>query len=157
MLHFDHIIIQFTYSALKMASSDRVPIKRFGDGRLYNTEADTYVSLMDLADMLVNGKRIVAEDAETGENITCDILDLLIPPHLREIGSLAQPSEGPKGRSKTFKHDGPLPAGVGDQISVARNSDRTSSRHASGPSLTRLCHSMIIGFAGERHSYGDVW
>jgi hypothetical protein len=31
--------------------------------------------------MLVNGKRIVAEDAETGENITGDILDLLVPPN----------------------------------------------------------------------------
>ena len=75
--------IQFTRSALKMAPPYRVAIKRFGDGRLYNTEADTYVSLPDLADMLVNGKRIVAEDAETGEDITGDILDLLIPPHLR--------------------------------------------------------------------------
>ena len=62
----------------------RVAIKRFGDGRLYNTEADTHVSLTDLADMLVNGKRIVAEDAETGEDITGDILDLLIPSHLRD-------------------------------------------------------------------------
>jgi polyhydroxyalkanoate synthesis regulator protein len=67
-----------------MAPPDRVPIKRFGDGRLYNTEADTYVSLTDLADMLVNGKRIVAEDAETGEDITGDILDLLVPPNRRD-------------------------------------------------------------------------
>ena len=44
----------------------RVPIKRFDDGRPYNTEADTYVSLTELADMLVNGKHIVAEEAETG-------------------------------------------------------------------------------------------
>jgi polyhydroxyalkanoate synthesis regulator protein len=64
-----------------MAPPDRVPIKRFGDGRLYNTEADTYVSLTDLADMLVNGTRIVAEDAETGEDITGDVLDLLVPPN----------------------------------------------------------------------------
>ena len=76
--------IQFTCSALKMAAPYKVAIKRFGDGRLYNTEADTYVSLTDLADMLVNGKRIVAEDAKTGEDITGDILDLLIPPHLRD-------------------------------------------------------------------------
>jgi len=77
--------IQFTQcSALKMAPPYRVAIKRFGDGRLYNTEADTYVSMTDLADMLVNGKRIVAEDAETGEDITGDILDLLTPPHLRD-------------------------------------------------------------------------
>jgi hypothetical protein len=34
--------------------------------------------------MLVNGKHIVAEDAETGEDITYDILKLLIPPHLRD-------------------------------------------------------------------------
>ena len=67
-----------------MKMAHRVPIKRFGDGRLYNTEADTYVSLTDLADMLVNGKHIVAEDAETGEDITYDVLELLIPPHLRD-------------------------------------------------------------------------
>lgn len=81
-----------------MAPPYRVPIKRFGDGRLYNTEADTYVSLTDLADMLVNGERIVAEDAETGEDITGDILDLL--ERRRRVGPLAQPVEGPKGRSK---------------------------------------------------------
>ena len=69
---------------MKMAAPYKVAIKRFGDGRLYNTEADTYVSLTDLADMLVNGKHIVAEDAETGEDITYDILKLLIPPHLRD-------------------------------------------------------------------------
>jgi hypothetical protein len=32
---------------------------------------------------VLNPTLIVAEDAETGEDITGDILDLLIPPHLR--------------------------------------------------------------------------
>jgi hypothetical protein len=32
---------------------------------------------LDLADMLVNGIRIIAEDAETGEDDTSEILDRL--------------------------------------------------------------------------------
>ena len=78
--------MQFGCSALKMAEPDRVLIKRYGDDRLYNTESGTFVSLTDLADMLVNGKRIVAEDAETGENITGNILDLIIQQNLRDGG-----------------------------------------------------------------------
>jgi polyhydroxyalkanoate synthesis regulator protein len=52
-------------------------IKRENKSRLYNTESMTYVSLSDLADMLVEGKRIVVQDAGTGEDITSEILDLL--------------------------------------------------------------------------------
>jgi polyhydroxyalkanoate synthesis regulator protein len=48
-----------------------VLIRREGDNRLYNTE------LSDVADMLVNGQRIVVEDAATGEDITSEILDKL--------------------------------------------------------------------------------
>jgi polyhydroxyalkanoate synthesis regulator protein len=54
-----------------------VLIKREGDGGLYNSESGAYVSLSDLADMLVDGRRIVVQDVETGEDITSEILDLL--------------------------------------------------------------------------------
>jgi len=37
----------------------------------------TYVSFVDLSDMLVRGERIVVQDAQTGEDITSEILDLL--------------------------------------------------------------------------------
>jgi polyhydroxyalkanoate synthesis regulator protein len=54
-----------------------VLIEREGDNRLYNTESKNYVSLSDLADMLVNGLRIVVQDAKTGEDVTSEILDRL--------------------------------------------------------------------------------
>jgi polyhydroxyalkanoate synthesis regulator protein len=59
-----------------------VLIRREGDKRLYNTERMTYVSLSDVADVLVNGQRIVVEDAATGEDVTSEILDeILDKPH----------------------------------------------------------------------------
>jgi polyhydroxyalkanoate synthesis regulator protein len=59
-----------------------VLIRREDDKRLYNTERMTYVSLSDVADVLVNGQRIVVEDAATGEDVTSEILDeILDKPH----------------------------------------------------------------------------
>jgi polyhydroxyalkanoate synthesis regulator protein len=59
-----------------------VLIRREGDKRLYNTERMTYVALSDVADVLVNGQRIVVEDAATGEDVTSEILDeILDKPH----------------------------------------------------------------------------
>jgi len=57
--------------------STRVLIETQGDDRLYNPESRTHVSLSDLADMLVKGQRIIVEDAETGEDVTSEILDEL--------------------------------------------------------------------------------
>jgi len=57
--------------------SKKVLIERQRDNRLYDTESMTDVSLADLADMLMNGRRIIVEDAETGEDVTSDILDEL--------------------------------------------------------------------------------
>jgi polyhydroxyalkanoate synthesis regulator protein len=57
--------------------SRTVLIERKGDNRLYNTESKCHVSLSDLADMLVKGLRIIVEDAETGEDVTSEILDRL--------------------------------------------------------------------------------
>lgn len=51
-----------------------VLIKREDESRLYNAESMTYVSL---SDMLVDGQRIVVQDAGTGDDITSEILDLL--------------------------------------------------------------------------------
>jgi polyhydroxyalkanoate synthesis regulator protein len=55
----------------------RFLIKSEDNGRLYDTESRTYVSLSDVADMLVDGQRIAVQDARTGEDITSEILDLL--------------------------------------------------------------------------------
>jgi polyhydroxyalkanoate synthesis regulator protein len=55
-----------------------VLIRREGDKRLYNTERMTFVSLSDVAAMLMNGERIVVEDAATGEDVTSEILDEIL-------------------------------------------------------------------------------
>jgi polyhydroxyalkanoate synthesis regulator protein len=55
-----------------------VLIRREGDKRLYNTERMTFVSLSDVAAMLMNGERIVVEDAATGEDVTSEILDKIL-------------------------------------------------------------------------------
>jgi polyhydroxyalkanoate synthesis regulator protein len=57
----------------------KILIKRFSDGRLYNTETGAYVSLADLAEMLASRQRIIVQDAETGEDITGEVLYLLLP------------------------------------------------------------------------------
>jgi polyhydroxyalkanoate synthesis regulator protein len=56
--------------------SSKVLIKRYDD-RLYNTETSTYVSLDDLATIIVSGRRLIVLEASTGEDITSDILDRL--------------------------------------------------------------------------------
>jgi hypothetical protein len=60
-----------------MPSMQTVLITRGVDNRLFNTESRAYVSLSELADMLVNGQRIEVRDAKTGENVTSETLDLL--------------------------------------------------------------------------------
>jgi polyhydroxyalkanoate synthesis regulator protein len=47
------------------------------DNRFYNSESIAYVSLTDIADMLVKGLRIIVEDAITGEDVTSEVLDML--------------------------------------------------------------------------------
>jgi polyhydroxyalkanoate synthesis repressor PhaR len=54
-----------------------VLIKRYAGQRLYNTATATYLTLDDLADMVVRRARFIVQDAETGEDITRDILDRL--------------------------------------------------------------------------------
>ena len=52
-------------------------IKRYGGGRLYNTHTAAYVSLDDLAELVLTGRRFTVRDASTGEDITRKILDQL--------------------------------------------------------------------------------
>ena len=54
-----------------------VLIKRYAGRRLYNTASLAYVSLDDLANMLLSGQRFVVVESETGDDITCAILDRL--------------------------------------------------------------------------------
>jgi polyhydroxyalkanoate synthesis repressor PhaR len=52
-------------------------IKRYAGRRLYNTATSTYVTLDDLADMVLSGHRFVVRESETGADITREILDRL--------------------------------------------------------------------------------
>jgi len=57
--------------------TDSILIKRYAKRRLYNTTSFTYVSLGDLADMVLRQQRFVVRDAETDDDITGEILDRL--------------------------------------------------------------------------------
>lgn len=54
-----------------------VLIKRYAGRRLYNTATAAYLSLDDLAGMILNGQRFIVRESETGQDITRDILDRL--------------------------------------------------------------------------------
>ena len=54
-----------------------VLIKRYAGHRLYNTVTAAYVSVDDLEEMVLQGTRFIVREAETGRNITRDILDRL--------------------------------------------------------------------------------
>ena len=54
-----------------------VLIKRYDNRRLYNTVTAGYVTLDDLADMVLHGEKFVVKDAHTGEDVTRDMLDRL--------------------------------------------------------------------------------
>jgi polyhydroxyalkanoate synthesis regulator protein len=72
-----HSVTQRGSACAILPSMRTVLIRRDGDNRLYDTECRTHVSLSDVADMLVNGLRIVVEGAATGEDITSEVLDKL--------------------------------------------------------------------------------
>jgi polyhydroxyalkanoate synthesis regulator protein len=55
----------------------QVLIKRYAGRRLYNTVTATYLSLDNVADMVLNGQRFIVRESETGRDITRNILDRL--------------------------------------------------------------------------------
>jgi polyhydroxyalkanoate synthesis regulator protein len=57
--------------------SDAILIKRYAGCRLYKPAGSTYVSLVDLAEIILAGHRFKVIDAETGEDVTPDILEQL--------------------------------------------------------------------------------
>ncbi len=57
--------------------AEPVLIKRYAGRRLYNTADLSYVTLPDLSDMVLARRRFIVRDAETGDDITKDILDRL--------------------------------------------------------------------------------
>jgi polyhydroxyalkanoate synthesis repressor PhaR len=55
-----------------------VVVKKYANRRLYNTEASTYVTLEDLAQMVRNGRDFVVYDAKSGDDITRSVLTQII-------------------------------------------------------------------------------
>ena len=64
-------------SATQDVQSNPILIKRYAGRRLYNTTDLTYVSLHDLAEMIVSHRRFVVRDAKIGDDVTGEILDPL--------------------------------------------------------------------------------
>ena len=58
-------------------NTEFILIKRYDNRRLYNTVTAGYVTLDDLADMVLSGERFVVKDAQTGEDVTNVLLDRL--------------------------------------------------------------------------------
>jgi polyhydroxyalkanoate synthesis repressor PhaR len=63
--------------AKQNARSDCVLIKRYAGRRLYHTVNATYLTRDDLVNMILAGERFTVRDAETGSDITRNILDRL--------------------------------------------------------------------------------
>jgi polyhydroxyalkanoate synthesis repressor PhaR len=57
--------------------TDTILIKRYAGRRWYDTAGLTYVSLDDLADLVLKRQRFVVRDAESGNDITREILNRL--------------------------------------------------------------------------------
>ena len=56
-----------------------VLIKRYAGCRLYNVDSTRYITPDDLAAMLRHGQRFIVREAESGEDITTQIVDALNP------------------------------------------------------------------------------
>jgi polyhydroxyalkanoate synthesis repressor PhaR len=53
-------------------------IKKYGNRRLYDTEASQYVNLTDVARMVRQGQNVEVQDAKTGEDLTRQVLTQII-------------------------------------------------------------------------------
>jgi polyhydroxyalkanoate synthesis regulator protein len=63
-------------SETRDVQSSAVLIKRYAGRRLYDATDLTYVS-HDLVEMILSHRRLVVRDAETGDDVTGEILDRL--------------------------------------------------------------------------------
>ena len=64
-----------------MPQSAPVLLKKYGNRRLYDTEKSTYVTLIDVAEMVRRGVEIAVVDAKTSEDLTRTILLQIIMEH----------------------------------------------------------------------------
>lgn len=65
-------------AAASEAEKPPVVVKKYANRRLYNTEASTYVTLDDLAQMVRLGRDFVVYDAKSGDDITRSVLTQII-------------------------------------------------------------------------------
>ena len=63
-----------------MASSapDVISIKRYPNRRLYDRQARRYITLQDLEDLVLGGKKIEVRDSRTGDDLTRSILTQIL-------------------------------------------------------------------------------
>jgi polyhydroxyalkanoate synthesis repressor PhaR len=61
----------------RLSGAEPDMIKRYAKRRLYNTATLSYVTLDDLSEMVLEGRRFVVYEADTGEDVTPAILEQL--------------------------------------------------------------------------------
>jgi polyhydroxyalkanoate synthesis repressor PhaR len=61
-----------------------VVIKKYGDRRLYDTDASRYVKLEDIAGMIRQGIDVQVLDAQTGKDLTAGILTQIVVENARD-------------------------------------------------------------------------
>jgi polyhydroxyalkanoate synthesis repressor PhaR len=66
------------FAMIENVQADPLLIKRYAGRRLYNTATLTYASLDDLANMVIEHRRFVVRDVDTGADITREILDQVL-------------------------------------------------------------------------------
>lgn len=64
--------------AKKTAEDTPITIKKYANRRLYNTETSAYITLEDLCQMVRNGKDFIVVDANSGADLTTQILAQII-------------------------------------------------------------------------------
>lgn len=62
----------------KSAKPETITIKKYANRRLYNTETSTYITLEDLCRMVRDGKDFTVVDANSGADLTSQILTQII-------------------------------------------------------------------------------
>jgi len=68
--------------------ADTVILKKYANRRLYDTEASTYVTLQEVADMIRQGRQIQVLEAKTKEDVTAFILTQIILEEARKQNAL---------------------------------------------------------------------
>src|SRR4051812_43686280 len=64
--------------AMASSSPEVVSIKRYPNRRLYDRQARRYITLQDLEDLVVQGKKIEVRDSRSGDDLTRAILTQIL-------------------------------------------------------------------------------